>query len=89
MEDTTSLSFIHGVATKRGKLGKTKDKSCGWWLHNSFMIDADTGCSSDLFIKSREWWMRPNKGDETTESEIGKWAAASASVRCRQADATA
>lgn len=84
MEDTTSLSFRHGVATKLGKLGKVTDKSRGWWVHNSFMIDAATGCS--LGLVHQEWWMRPDEADDTTEPESGKWVAASASVRRRFGD---
>lgn len=84
MEDTTSLSFKHGVATKLGKLGKTTDKARGWWAHNSFMIDAATG--STLGLVHQEWWMRPDEADDTTEPESGKWAAASASVRRRFGD---
>jgi len=84
MEDTTSLSFKHGVAMKLGKLGKTTDKARGWWVHNSFMIDAETGCS--LGLVHQEWWMRPDEADDTTEPESGKWAAASASVRRRFGD---
>ena len=84
MEGTTSLSFRHGVAKKLGKLGKVTDKSRGWWVNNSFMIDAATGYS--LGLVHQEWWTRPDEADDTTEPESGKWAAASASVRRRFGD---
>ena len=79
IEDTTSLSYKHSVAQSLGKLGKTTDKSRGWWVHSTLLLDALT--TQTIGLIHQDWWLRPNTADETDEKESGKWADASFFMR--------
>ncbi|MBM7070993.1 IS4 family transposase, partial [Shewanella sp. 202IG2-18] len=42
VDDTTSLSYKHQVASELGKLGSVKDKARGWWVHSTLLLDSYT-----------------------------------------------
>lgn len=71
LEDTTSVSYDHGVAKTLGKLGKTNDKSRGWWVHSVLLVNATTLQTVGLI--HQEWWLRPNEAEDADEKESGKW----------------
>jgi hypothetical protein len=75
LEDTTSLSYKHQVATELGKLGQVKDKARGWLVHSTLLLDAKT--TQTLGLAHQEWWCRPNDPKDADEKESGKWQAAS------------
>ena len=79
MEDTTSLSYKHTVASALGKLGKPTDKTRGWWVHSDLMLDGTTG--QTLGLVHQEWWLRPDRAEDADEKESGKWQDAFASLR--------
>jgi hypothetical protein len=79
LEDTTSLSYKHQVASELGKLGKVKDKARGWWVHSVLLLNAHT--TQTLGLVHQEWWCRPDNIDDASEKESGKWQAASESCR--------
>ena len=79
IEDTTSLSYKHSVASDLGKLGQSKDKSRGWWVHSILLLDSITTQTIGLIYQ--DGWLRSNVSDETEEKESGKWADASFFMR--------
>ena len=68
IEDTTSLSYKHSVASDLGKLGQSKDKSRGWWVHSILLLDSITTQTIGLIYQ--DGWLRPNVSDETEEKEV-------------------
>lgn len=83
LEDTTSLSYKHSVASELGKF-KTTDKSRGWWVHSVLLLDSDT--SRTLGLIHQDWWRRPDDPEAADEKESGKWADASLFTRQRLGD---
>ena len=81
LEDTTSLSYRHSVASELGKLGKVTDTSRGWWVHSVMLLDSHT--SRTLGLIHQDWWCRPDKLADADEKESGKWADASYFTRQR------
>ena len=81
IEDTTSLSYKHSVASELGKLGKVTDTSRGWWVHSVMLLDSYT--SRTLGLIHQDWWCRPDKLGDADEKESGKWADASYFIRQR------
>lgn len=79
MEDTTSLSYRHEVASELGKLGKSTDKSRGWWVHSVLLVQADT--LQTIGLAHQEWWCRPNNPNDADLKESGKWETASTRLR--------
>ena len=71
LEDTTSLSYRHGVSTELGKLGKTSDQARGWWVHSALLVNGQTG--STLGLIHQEYWLRPDDSNAANEKESGKW----------------
>ena len=80
LEDTTSLSYKHQVAEDLGKLGKTTDKSRGWWVHSVMLLDGHS--TRTLGLIHQDWWCRPDNINDADEKESGKWP--DASYFCRQ-----
>ena len=80
LEDTTSLSYKHQVAKSLGKLGKKTDKSRGWWVHSTLLLDSKT--TRTLGLIHQDWWCRPDNISDADEKESGKWP--DASYFCRQ-----
>jgi len=80
LEDTTSLSYKHQVAEDLGKLGKTTDKSRGWWVHSVMLLDSHS--TRTLGLIHQDWWCRPDNINDADEKESGKWP--DASYFCRQ-----
>ncbi|AZG35469.1 IS4 family transposase [Shewanella psychromarinicola] len=80
LEDTTSLSYKHQVAESLGKLGKKTDKSRGWWVHSTLLLDSKT--TRTLGLIHQDWWCRPDDISDADEKESGKWP--DASYFCRQ-----
>ena len=80
LEDTTSLSYKHQVAKNLGKLGKKTDKSRGWWVHSTLLLDSKT--TRTLGLIHQDWWCRPDDIRDADEKESGKWP--DASYFCRQ-----
>jgi hypothetical protein len=80
LEDTTSLSYKHQVAEDLGKLGKTTDKSRGWWVHSVMLLDSHS--TRTLGLIHQDWWCRPDNINDADEKESGKWP--NASYFCRQ-----
>ena len=75
LEDTTSLSYKHQVASELGKLGKPTDKARGWWVHSVLLLNAATYQTVGLI--HQEWWCRPDHKEDADEKESGKWGDAS------------
>ena len=84
LEDTTSLSYKHQVASELGKLGQKTDKSRGWWVHSVMLLDSHT--TRTIGLIHQEWWLRPNKPEDADEKESGKWPDASHFCRERLGD---
>lgn len=84
LEDTTSLSYKHQVASELGKLGKTTDKSRGWWVQSVVLLHA--GTYQTVGLLEQEWWCRPDNSDDADEKESGKWADASYRYRQRMGE---
>lgn len=79
LEDTTSLSYKHQVASELGKLGKPTDKARGWWVHSVLLLNSQT--MQTVGLVHQEWWCRPDNKEDADEKESGKWR--DASVFCR------
>ena len=79
LEDTTSLSYKHQVATSLGKLGKVTDKSRGFWVQSVLMLHGQT--FQTLGLAHQEWWCRPDDPNDADEKESGKWQASSVQLR--------
>ena len=84
VDDTTSLSYKHQVASELGKLGSVKDKARGWWVHSTLLLDSYT--TKTIGLIHQYWWCRPNNPEEADEKESGKWADASHFCRQRLGD---
>ncbi len=84
IDDTTSLSYKHQVATELGKLGSVQDKACGWWVHSTLLLD--TFSTKTIGLIHQDWWCRPNNPKDADEKESGKWADASHFCRQRLGD---
>ena len=67
LEDTTSLSYKHQVATELGKLGQVKDKARGWWVHSVLLLDART--TQTLGLVHQEWWCRPDDPNDADKKK--------------------
>lgn len=80
LDDTTALSYKHQVAEELGKLGTTTDKSRGWWVHSTLLLDSFT--TQTIGLIHQEYWLRPNNPEDADEKESGKWS--EASYFCRQ-----
>jgi hypothetical protein len=65
LEDTTSMSYKHSVATDLGKLGKETDKARGWWIHSTLLLNART--MQTIGLAYQEWWCRPDKPADAGE----------------------
>jgi hypothetical protein len=84
LEDTTSLSYKHKVAPELGKLGKVSDKSRGWWVHSTLLLDSQT--TRTLGLIHQDWWRRPDNINDADEKESGKWPDSSHFCRERLGD---
>ncbi len=84
IDDTTSLSYKHQVAEDLGKLGSEKDKSRGWWVHSTILLDSFT--TKTIGLIHQEYWLRPNNPEDADEKENGKWSEASHFCRQRLGD---
>jgi len=94
-EDTTTLTYVHGVATGLGDVGGPAEASArGWLVHSSLVLDACSGRTVGLI--DQQWWMREASGRgrkhrrrarayETKESY--KWEAATQRVADRLGEA--
>ena len=58
----------------------TTDKSRGWWVHSTLLLDSFT--TQTIGLIHQEYWLRPNKPEAADEKESGKWS--EASYFCRQ-----
>jgi hypothetical protein len=65
LDDTTALSYKHQVAEELGKLGTTTDKSRGWWVHSTLLLDSFTTQTIGLIYQ--EYWLRPNNPEDADE----------------------
>lgn len=74
LEDTTSFSYKHQVASELGKLGKKTDKSPGWCVHSVILLDGHT--TRTIGLVHQDWWLRPNNPEDADEKESGKWQVA-------------
>ena len=84
VDDTTSLSYKHQVASELGKLGSVKDKARGWWVHSTLLLDSYT--TKTIGLIHQYWWCRPDNPEDADEKESGKWADASHFCRQRLGD---
>ena len=84
VDDTTSLSYKHQVASELGKLGSVKDKARGWWVHSTLLLDSYT--TKTIGLIHQDWWCRPDNPEDADEKESGKWADASHFCRQRLGD---
>ena len=84
VDDTTSLSYKHQVASELGKLGSVKDKARGWWVHSTLLLDGFT--TKTIGLIHQDWWCRPDNPEDADEKESGKWADASHFCRERLGD---
>ncbi len=57
-----------------------KDKSRGWWIHSTILLDSFT--TKTIGLIHQEYWLRPNNPEDADEKESGKWS--EASHFCRQ-----
>ncbi len=69
------MSYKHQVAQELDKLGTTTDKSRGWWVHSTLLLDSFT--TQTIGLIHQEYWLRPNILEDADENESGKWSAAS------------
>lgn len=74
LDDTTALSYKHQVAEGLGKLGSATDKSRGWWVHSTLLLDSFT--TQTIGLIHQEYWQRPNNPEDADEKESGKWSEA-------------
>ncbi|MEZ9823282.1 IS4 family transposase, partial [Shewanella sp. 10N.286.45.A1] len=58
----------------------TTDKSRGWWVHSTLLLDSFT--TQTIGLIHQEYWLRPNNPEDADEKESGKWS--EASYFCRQ-----
>ncbi|MCD8560450.1 MAG: IS4 family transposase [Shewanella xiamenensis] len=72
IDDTTSLSYRHQVAEDLGKLGTITDKSRGWWVHSTLLLDRRT--TQTIGLIHQDYWLRPDAPEDADEKESGKWA---------------
>ncbi|RJY07071.1 hypothetical protein D5R81_16630 [Parashewanella spongiae] len=70
IDDTTSLSYKHQVASELGKLGRVKDKARGWWVHSTLLLDGFT--TKTIGMIHQDWWRRPDNPEDADEKESGK-----------------
>jgi hypothetical protein len=58
VEDTTTLSYVHQVASELGDLGGPKNsRPRGYFVHSALLVDGETGTT--LGLVDQEYWMRP------------------------------
>jgi len=81
LEDTTSLSYKHQVASELGKLGKPSDKARGWWVHSVLMLNSKT--LQTVGLVHQEWWCRPDDKSYAELKESGRWLTASEDYSAR------
>ncbi len=62
LDDSTALSYKHQVAEDLGKLGRTTDKSRGWWVHPTLLLDSLT--TRTIGLIHQEYWLGPNNPEE-------------------------
>ncbi len=68
IDDTTSLSHRHQVADDLGKLGIITDKSRGWWVHSTLLLDSRT--TQTIGLIHQDYWLRP---DAPEDADKRKW----------------
>lgn len=67
IEDTTTLSYRHGVAEELGDLGGRKNsKRRGFFVHSTLVVDAQTGETAGL-LDQRYWMRESNKRGQRHE----------------------
>lgn len=91
VDDTTTLSYQHDVASQLGDTGgKKSSNKRGYWVHSSLMLDADNGVT--LGLLAQHWWLRPpsSRGKTTSrrktpyeDKESYKWQRNAESMRAR------
>ena len=91
VQDTTNLSYSHSVWEELGDLGgPAQSRGRGWLVHNTLLLDGETGGTVGLIDQER--WMRPphargrrhrRKESPYEEKESFKWQSASERVRER------
>lgn len=96
VEDSTTLSFRHGVAQELGDTGGKRDsQSRGVWAHSVLLLDAQSSRTLGL-IEQRLWQRDGKRGSrhhrkerEVKDKESYKWQQASESVSVRLGEAMA
>ena len=90
-EDTTTLSYSHGVRERLGDLGgKSRSRARGFWVHSVLLIDAHSECTLGL-IEQDDWMRDSAKRGQKAErkqrayedKESFKWQQASERVAQR------
>jgi len=94
IDDTSTLSYQHSVASSLGDTGgKRSSRRRGFWVHSTLMVDATTGVSYGL--SAQHWWQRPmlgrgkseqRRGTDYTEKESYKWQRNAEAMRARLGD---
>ncbi|WP_182027128.1 hypothetical protein [Vibrio rotiferianus] len=64
----TAFDATSALALPCDKVWLMEETTILYFRHSVAMKLGKLGKTTD---KSREWWMRPNKGDEATKSESG------------------
>jgi hypothetical protein len=94
-EDTTTLTYAHGVTAGLGDVGgPAKASGRGWLVHSSLVVDARSGRTVGLI--DQQWWMREASGRGRKHrrrarayptKESYKWEAATGRVADRLGEA--
>lgn len=94
VEDTTTLSYWHGVAQELGDLGgRANSKRRGYFVHSSLALDAESGATVGLL--DQQYWMRETskrgqrherKSRPYEEKESFKWQKTAERLRALAGD---